>query len=117
MNDALDRHNADRAVRGLPPLKHGIGLHVGPVVAGNIGTTERMQYTVIGDPVNLASRLESATKDRGVRLLASVDLRDAIRKAGGEAPALVPAGTITVKGREQALECFTDAPPDTAAAG
>jgi len=107
MNAALDTHNVARAGQGLPVLKHGIGLHAGPVIAGNIGTAERMQYTVIGDVVNTASRLESATKEHAVRVLASVDLRDAAVRAGTDPALLSPHGTLQIRGREKALEVFS----------
>lgn len=104
MQRALRAHNAARAASGHPPLAHGIGVHYGPCVWGNIGSQERMQYTVIGDTVNLASRLESATKERGVPVLIS---GETARAAAAAAPALVSQGTLQVRGREQILEVFT----------
>ena len=103
MRVALHRHNGDRAARGLPPLAHGVGVHYGAMVAGNIGTAERMQYTVIGDAVNLASRLESATKDTHVELLVSDTAVQAARGAGVSVPALKVHGTIAVRGHEAVL--------------
>lgn len=103
---ALARLNELRALAGKPAIAHGVGVHYGEVIAGNIGTAERTQYTVIGDAVNVAARLESATKEHDVGLLVSAD---ALAAAGdpGLLPALRSVGAITVKGRKGALAVCT----------
>jgi len=100
---ALEAHNRRRSLEGRPPLKMGVGVHFGAVVAGNIGTLEHAQYTIIGDTVNLAARMEGATKDLGVPVLVSRSLKDAAGDAGVD---LVPLGSLAVRGRDEAVEVF-----------
>lgn len=62
MQQALDALNQQLTAEGLPPLRQGIGIHVGEVIAGNLGSSQRLEFTVVGASVNLASRLEGLTR-------------------------------------------------------
>jgi class 3 adenylate cyclase len=70
---ALDRFNKEQLAKNMPDLQIGIGIATGTVVAGNIGGRERIEYTVIGDTVNLAARLEEKTKEIAENLLISAE--------------------------------------------
>ncbi len=79
MLTSLQSFNQARGEEGLLPIRIGIGLHTDAVVSGNIGSPKRMNYTVIGDGVNLAARLESACKQYGAQLLISESTRSRLR--------------------------------------
>jgi adenylate cyclase len=97
MRARLEQINRGFQERGLPEIRTGIGLHSGQVVAGNMGHVERMEYTVIGDPVNLASRLEGMTKELACDVIMSEDLfRQVETRVIAE-----PLKRIKVKGRDQ----------------
>jgi len=74
MMDALEKWNVERQVAGHAPVKVGIGLHWGPVVVGDIGNERRLEYGVIGDTVNTASRLEHLTRPLEATLVVSDEL-------------------------------------------
>jgi hypothetical protein len=71
MRQRLQALNARREAAGKPALRNGIGIHTGTVLAGSIGGAERLSYALVGDPVNLASRIQGLTKDFKVEILIS----------------------------------------------
>lgn len=106
MERALTSLNAELAAEGKPPLAIGIGVNTARVVAGNIGSQRRLNYSVIGDGVNVAARLQSLTRTPEYRanIIASVATLAALRAPAAFAPR--PLGPVHVKGRAEPVEIF-----------
>ncbi len=99
---ALQDLNQHLSRQGLPLLKMRIGLHTGEAIVGNLGSQSRFDYTVIGDAVNLAARLEGLSKFYDTTILAS----DATVAACGEAVEFLELDRVAVKGREKPVTVY-----------
>jgi adenylate cyclase len=102
MVHVLGELNRGWAARGMAQLDLGIGVNSGEMIAGNIGSSSIMSYTVIGDNVNLGARLESLNKDYKTRIIIS-DATRALLKTEFD---LRPLGDVVVKGKSKAVQIF-----------
>ncbi|HWA84634.1 MAG TPA: adenylate/guanylate cyclase domain-containing protein, partial [Opitutus sp.] len=103
MEDRLAQLNEKWKAEGLPSLRMGIGLNHGTVLIGNIGSPRRMEFTAIGDAVNLASRLEGLNKQLGTTLLAGERVRELLK----DRFEFRPCGSVPVKGKAKPVEVFS----------
>jgi len=103
MQTELARLNEELTEQGLPKINIGIGINTGPCLVGNMGSDQRFDYSVIGDAVNLASRLESSSKTLGKTLVISENTRCGIEH-------IFPfefIDSITVKGKTEPIKVYT----------
>ena len=78
MRAALAAYNGELRAKGLPELRFGIGIHTGEVIVGIMGAGELNKFTVTGDPINVASRVQGLTREQGVDFLITEDVRRAL---------------------------------------
>ena len=109
--DETHRWSRERARRGQASVDIGIGVHYGEAVLGSIGDAQRLDYVVVGDTVNVASRLERLTRDLDVELVASDAVVGRIREEGRlvglRLDQLKPGGEVHLKGRMQPITIWT----------
>jgi adenylate cyclase len=103
MNRALAKLNADWKARGIKELAIGIGINYGEAIVGEMGSSEKVEFTAIGDPVNLASRLESLTKEYHLDLLLGENLAPLVR----DAYTIRTVDYVQVKGKTKPVDVFT----------
>jgi adenylate cyclase len=103
MQTELAKLNEELSAEGLPNINIGIGINTGEALVGNMGSDQRFDYSVIGDPVNLASRLESSSKTLGKTLIISENTMESIED-------IFPfeyIDSITVKGKTEPIKVYT----------
>ena len=102
MIEEVAHFNEQQKNKGGVEIDVGIGLHTGPLIAGNIGSDRKMEYTVIGDTVNTASRIESLNQDLKTHVLITQECYDAT----GKIFAVRELPRVLVKGKEQPLQLY-----------
>ena len=109
---AIDATNAERAAEGEVPIRMGVAVHTASAFVGSIGAPSRMEYTIIGDAVNVTSRLEGLKSSKAgaeripATIVASGDTVRAAREDGHEVPELAGPKEVLVHGRGQPLEVY-----------
>ena len=106
MMESLDEFNAEIIKEGIPAFGMGLGINTGTVVVGNMGSTQRFDYTCLGDSVNLASRLEGQSKPYGVRIILGPHTAEAVASKYS----VVELDSIAVKGKKEGVKIYTLAP-------
>jgi adenylate cyclase len=99
----LERFNNEISAEGIPPFGMGLGINTAPVVVGNMGSSQRFDYTCLGDGVNLASRLEGQSKPYHVKMIIGERTAELL---DGEYP-LAELDCIAVKGKTKGVRIFT----------
>lgn len=102
MREALKKYNKKRGSAKKPKLHFGIGINYGSVVSGQIGSQEKMEYTVIGDVVNIASRIEGITKEFGIDIIVSETIYANTKKDYN----YISLQIIQVKGKAKPIQLY-----------
>jgi len=103
MLEDLDEFNKEIALEGIPAFGMGLGINTADVVVGNMGSSQRFDYTCLGDGVNLASRLEGQSKGYGVRIILGPETAQLVR----DTYPVVELDNIAVKGKTEGVRIYT----------
>lgn len=103
MMESLDAFNEEITLEGIPEFGMGLGINTGTVVVGNMGSTQRFDYTCLGDSVNLAARLEGQSKNYGVRIVLGARTAEAVKATYP----VIEMDNIAVKGKTQGVKIYT----------
>ena len=103
MYEGLETLNAELESEGLLPINIGVGINTGSVVVGNMGSDQRFDYSVLGDAVNLAARLEGQTKGYGVKTIVGEDTA----KELGDDYAILEIDKLAVKGKTEGVTIYS----------
>jgi len=104
----INRWNRDRHEAGRRPIRIGIGLHYGEATLGNVGSARRFEHTVVGETVNLASRIENLTRELDIALLVSGTLVEAVKREGGDSAlaGLQDLGSHAIRGYQERVRLW-----------
>jgi adenylate cyclase len=111
MRAALAAWNLEREAAGLGPLQMGLGLHYGPVVAGDIGSRRSMAFATVGDTTNVTSRLQALTRELRVGIVASAALVAAVEREAADLmllQGLTTRGPTVLRGRDTPIELWAE---------
>lgn len=103
MMESLDAFNKEIQKEGIPAFGMGLGINTGTVVVGNMGSSQRFDYTCLGDAVNLASRLEGQSKPYGVKIILGPETAEQVK----DEYFVVELDTIAVKGKTEGVKIYT----------
>jgi adenylate cyclase len=111
MLEALTAWNREREAAGLRPVQMGLGLHYGPVVAGDIGSRRSMAFATVGDTTNVTSRLQALTRELRVSIVASGALVAAVEREAADLAllaGLTTRGANALRGRDTPIELWAE---------
>jgi adenylate cyclase len=107
MNRRLVNLNKEFDGKGWPLLEHGIGVHTGEAIAANIGSPDRLSYLLVGDTINLASRLQTLTKEVRTEMIISSSTHDRLIQSEFHDVRLRQLPPVRLKGKMQPVEIYT----------